>query len=100
MREPCPNLRRKRWPEILTNCLAFLDRFSAEAEASKWTATELFGVHPEVGAARVDCCGALILSAGTGAASVSGSMIRYENGATFYRVPVPRWVVPIWRFGR
>jgi hypothetical protein len=98
--EPCPNLRRNRWPEILTNCLVFLDRFRAEVEANQWTATELFGVHPEVGAARVDCSGALILSAGTRVVAVGNSSMRYQNGTTFYRTDLPQWIVPIWRFGQ
>jgi len=100
LHEPCPNLKRNRWPEILTNCLAFLDKFGLEAEAAQWTAIELFGVHPEIGAARVDCSGALILSAGTRVLAVGSSSMRYQNGTTFYRTDLPQWIVPIWRFGQ
>ena len=47
-----------------TVALQFLSEQADKAAALGWTTEELFGVHPEVGAVRVDACGALMISGG------------------------------------
>lgn len=61
-RSPCRHMTPARWAEVRAACLAFLDRFGPEAVQLGWTAPELFGVHPEHGTQRIDCCGALMVN--------------------------------------
>jgi hypothetical protein len=97
-RDPCPGFRPDAWVRVLADAIAFLDRHGGEAHALGWTAEELFGVHPVVGAIRVDHCGALMLSAAGRVASVGAGAIRYAGGLVFRRSPLPAAAVPVWAF--
>src|SRR4051794_12291882 len=60
---------------------------------------ELFGVHPVVGARRVDCCRALMVSSGNPIAEIAPDLIRYANGLAYRRTPPGGPTVPVWQFG-
>jgi hypothetical protein len=95
--EPCPGLRH--WPEVYARTCAFLEQHGEQAAELDWTTLELFGVHPEFGAIRVDCCGALILYAGGAVQEITAGAIRFER-TTYRRSPGAQLGVPIWQFGR
>jgi hypothetical protein len=78
-----------------TVALQFLSDQADRAAELGWTTDELFGVHPEVGAIRVDACGALMISGGQPVVAVERDRIRF--GVTSYyhalaRVPS----MPVW----
>jgi hypothetical protein len=73
------------------------DLHGAQAQALGWSALDLFGVHPEVGVRRVDCCGSLMLSSGVRVVAVSADAIGYANGLVYRRRSV-RPSVPLWEF--
>ncbi|GJE57394.1 hypothetical protein [Methylobacterium thuringiense] len=94
---PCRYLSPARWGTMRDNALDFLDRFGAEAHRLGWTASELFGVHPENGTLRVDWCGVLMVS-GDKAASISANRIAFTRTAGYRDTPgMPRGM-PIWEF--
>lgn len=98
-RPPCPDYRPGEWPAVHARALAFLDAFGAQAEALGWTASRLFGVHPEIGTTRVDCCGGLVLGIGGPVLAITRTKIRF--GLLTYRIkPGQPAGVPIWNFGR
>ena len=99
-REPCPGFRPNAWARVHANPLAFIDGHGAEAHRLGWTAEELFGVHPKVGAVRVDCCGALMLSNAGQVVSIEAETIRSANGLTYRRSSLPRAIAPVWCFPR
>jgi hypothetical protein len=58
-----PGLSDEAWTVIRGNILRFVaDGLADEAAGLGWSDLDLYAVHPVVGAARVDCCGALILA--------------------------------------
>lgn len=59
---PCPGLPGVKWAAVRAAALDALDRFDAELTEHNWTASELFGVHPQAGVIRANFCGALVLS--------------------------------------
>ncbi len=61
-RSPCTYLGATAWTDIYEAALDFVDRFGAEAAAHGWTATQLFGVHPQHGTLRTDYCGVMMTS--------------------------------------
>jgi hypothetical protein len=83
---------------VQANALEFLDRHGAEAHALGWTAEELFGVHPTLGAIRVDYCGALMLSVAGRVLAVEANLIRYVNGLAFRPGVGSSPSVPVWSF--
>jgi hypothetical protein len=50
---PCPGFSVPRWQNVHTPCLRFLSDHADETAAKGWTAEELFGVHPAMGADRI-----------------------------------------------
>jgi hypothetical protein len=60
---------------------------------------ELFGVHPALGAIRVDCAGALMLSVAGRVLAVEADLIRYANGLACRRSFGSGASVPVWNFG-
>jgi hypothetical protein len=92
-----PRLPANAWARVHANALAFI---GAEAHRLGWTAEELFGVHPKVGAVRVDCCGALMLSNAGQVVSIEAETIRSANGLTYRRSSLPRAIAPVWCFPR
>ena len=92
---PCPGLNLKKWPEMHTVALQFLSDHADRAAELGWTTEELFGVHREVRAVRVDACGALMVSGCQPVIAVERYRIRF--GVTSYyhalaRVPS----MPVW----
>jgi hypothetical protein len=74
-------------------------RFSEEAIALGWTATDLFGVHPTVGVVWVDYCSGLMINARR-VEAIGNTWIRYGN-QTFRRDRPRRPVgVPVWEAKR
>jgi hypothetical protein len=60
--------------------LRFLSEHGLHAAGLGWSTLDLFGVDPRVGVARVSCCGALLVNAGSPVESVSTGMVRYRLG--------------------
>lgn len=96
---PCPDYRPGVWSFVHGRALAFLDAFGEQAEALGWTASRLFGVHPEIGTARVDYCGGLVLGVVGQVCAITGTEIRFGH-LTHRTKPGQPAGVPIWRFGR
>jgi hypothetical protein len=95
--QPCPGLRH--WPEIYARAARFLQRQGEQAADLGWSTLELFGVHPELGTIRVDCCGALVLYAGGAVVDVTADQIRFER-TSYRRGPGAQLGIPIWQCGR
>ncbi len=88
-----------RWEKIRESAIAFVDQFGDEAVALRWTAADLFGVHPSAGVIRVDHCGALMIS-GERVRAIESDRIRFGL-TTYYRDLPGRPVgVPVWELGR
>lgn len=96
-REPCPGFRR--WPKVHAAARYFLDVHAEPAKAFGWSDLELFGVHPIVGATRVDYCGVLMLGHDR-VVAVSADAIGFANGLVARRHAVPTDAVLVWDFGR
>ena len=94
---PCRYLDATRWQVMQENGLDFLDRFGAEAVRLGWTASQLFGVHPQHGTLRGDYCGALMLT-GNKARGVEPTHVWFERTAAFRNTPGKPEGVPIWTF--
>jgi hypothetical protein len=99
--DPCPGFRTNSWSAIYRQIVRFLDsplaRIAAEAG---WTDIELFGIHREVGAARFDTLGVLLVNShGVPVTQVAENFIRLANGNAVRRVPMDQAItVPIWTF--
>lgn len=92
---PCPGINLKKWPEMHTVALRFLSAQADRAAEWGWTTELLFGVHPEMGAVRVDACGALMISGGQPVVSVEKDRVCF--GVTSYYHPLARVPsVPVW----
>ncbi|WP_157182285.1 hypothetical protein [Methylobacterium sp. WSM2598] len=87
------------WPRAYDRAADFLERFGEEAEALGWTASLLFGVHPTRGVIRVDYCGALVLTVGGPAVSLTGTEIRFGHLA-YRKKPGQPTGIPVWEFCR
>jgi hypothetical protein len=96
--ESLAGLTNHAWAQIRINVLRFDAEHAAIAQELGWTDVDLFAVHPIVGAARVDCCGALML-ARTPVVQVELTSIRYANDLTYRKQPFREPVVPVWHFG-
>ncbi len=75
--------------------LRFLAEHADRAAELEWTTEDLFGVHPQVGAVRVDACGALMVSAGKPVVAVDRDWISF-GVSRYYRPAVPTPSVPVW----
>jgi hypothetical protein len=75
--------------------LQFFSRQADQAAALGWTTEELFGVHSEVGAVRVDACGALIISGLKAVVSVEPYWISF-GVSSYYRIANRPPSVPVW----
>ncbi len=94
---PCPGIRAQAWPEMHSVALGFLSDHADRAAELGWTTEEMFGVHPQVGAVRVDACGALMISGGQPVVSVEKDRISF--GITSYyhaKGKVPS--IPVWNW--
>lgn len=96
---PCPDYKSGMWSAVHAHALAFLDAFGAQAEALGWTASRLFGVHPEIGTVRVDYCGGLVLGVGGQVCAITATEIQFGH-LTHRTKPGQPAGTPIWRFGR
>jgi hypothetical protein len=86
-REPCAGYRPGDWRRVHRVIAAFLaGPFAKLAVDVGWTELELVGVHPEVGVARPDACGALLTNAyGSPVTQVTPQLIRFANGLAVYK---------------
>jgi hypothetical protein len=92
------------WRHCCREILVFLDEtrspyWARIAAECGWDDTGLFGVHPVVGIARLDCAGALLVNLrGERVTQVLPILIRFHNGVAAYRVPAHPAAIPIWDF--
>jgi hypothetical protein len=94
---PCRYLTPTQWAAMRESALDFCTRFGAEAHSLGWTAPQLFGVHPEHGTLRVDCCGALMV-AEKRATGVHADRVASERTAAHRNTTGKVWGPPIWEF--
>ncbi|MGW8787134.1 hypothetical protein [Heyndrickxia sporothermodurans] len=92
---PCAGYRHGDWPRILANAVAFLDDHGLWAAKLGWSTAELFGVHEEAGAVRMDACGALAIGP-TPVRWLTSSAITHANGNTYRRKPGQPIGTPWW----
>jgi hypothetical protein len=62
---PCPGFTSLSWAKVHDVCQRFLSEHADSAAAIGWSTEDLFGVHPTMGAMRVDAGGALMVCDGT-----------------------------------
>jgi hypothetical protein len=94
--QPCPGFRSDvDWTRSRRALLTFLSDRRDKAVALGWTAIDLLGVHPVVGVARVDYCGALLIGVSP-VQLITAETIVYVNGLKFHRGTTPPDAVPIW----
>lgn len=98
-RTPCPDYRGDEWARTLARAIDFLDTFGPQAEALGWTASRLFGVHPEAGIVRVDACGGLVLPISGPVRAITATEISFGH-LTHREKPGQPEGVPWWEFGR
>jgi hypothetical protein len=100
---PLPNsllgISGRAWAGIAANLRCFEAEYGAKAAALGWSDLDLYAVHPKVGAARVDCCGALIL-ARTPVVALEPSLIRYADGLVYRKAQFTEPVIPVWALRR
>lgn len=96
-RSPCPRLSASAWATLLASALDFVDRFGSEAVALGWTASQLFGVHPQHGTLRTDWCGALMLS-GRKATAIDARCVTFGNTGAYRDTLGAPQGMPIWEF--
>lgn len=94
---PCPGLRADEWYALHPLAKAFLAERADEAYEKGWRGLDLFGVHPEVGAANVNVCGALMLGPAEAATNITPESIGFGR-TRFYRKEM-RGSVMVWAFG-
>ena len=94
---PCRYLTPAQWATMREPALDFCTRFGAEAHSLGWTASQLFGVHPEHGTLRVEYCGVLMI-AGEKALAVEADRVLFERTSGYRNTPGKVWGPPIWEF--
>jgi hypothetical protein len=97
-REPCPGFRSGQWLRVYEIALRFLAEHGPSAADLGWLTLDLFGVDPGVGVARVSCCGALMVSGGSPAESVTTGMIRHRKGLAFRKCAAPDPSIAVWDY--
>jgi hypothetical protein len=87
MRDPCAGFRTGEFSRVHSVISTFLaGPFAKQAVDAGWTELELVGVHPEVGVARPNACGALMTNAyGSPVTQVRPQLIRFANGLAVYK---------------
>jgi len=98
-RDPCAGFRTDEWPRVYRVIAAFLaGPFAKLAVDAGWTDLELFGVHPAVGIARSDACGALMTNAlGAPVTQITRELVRFNNGLAVYKARLNvGGSVPVW----
>ena len=96
---PCPGFRGDEWTGIHQAAKHFLEHYASRAFALGWTGLDLFGVHRLVGATRVDCCGALMVS-GARAVGVDAGGVRFERGSARRNGSGQAFGVPVWEYAK
>ncbi len=91
---PCPCFRTGEWAALHRSIRRFMDEHAAQAARCGWGTLDLFGVDPEVGAAAVDRCGALMLPMRHPASAVTPDAIAF-GPLTYRKRPLPG-AVPAW----
>ena len=89
---PCPaRFPVAKWPQVITDAAAFLERWAAQAAALGWPSWELFGCHRRAPWQRLDAMGLVLLLRGKELAALTGgeAAIRTATGAhqTYRRKP-------------
>ena len=102
MRDPCAGFRTGDWLRIHDVIRTFLaSPFVKYGADFGWSDLDLFGVHPEVGVARPNACGALMTNAyGSPVTPVTPQLIRFATGLAAYKKTLNvSGSVPIWDAG-
>jgi hypothetical protein len=92
------------WRHVYREVMRFLDLNASPcwgriAVECGWDEIGLFGVHPVVGIARLDCAGALLVNLrGERTTQVLRNLIRFHSGVAVYRVPAHPAAIPVWDF--
>ncbi len=94
---PCRYLTPTRWAAMRANALTFLDEHGAEAHRLGWTASQLFGVHPEHGFLRVEYAGALMVN-DSPVIGVEPDRIVFDRFSGYRTKPGQAWGPPVWEF--
>ncbi len=94
---PCRYLLPAKWKAMRENAIAFLDQHGAEAHRLGWTASQLFGVHPEHGFLRVEYAGALMVNDNP-AVAVEPDRIVFDRFSGYRTKPGQARGVPVWEF--
>jgi hypothetical protein len=94
---PCRYSAPAKWAAIRSNALTFIDQFGVEAHRLGWTASELFGVHPQTGTLRVDSCGVLMLSP-SAAQAMHADRVAFTQTSGYRPLTGQAPGVPIWEF--
>jgi hypothetical protein len=89
------------WRAVVTSATALLKDWGEQAEAAGWSALDLFGVHPRVGATRHDCAGLVLCLEDKQITEMTaaGAKLLCKSGATLtFRParPLPAEAVPLW----
>ncbi len=80
-----------------TVALQFLSEHADRVAELGWSTELLFGVHPQMGAVRVDACGALMLSGGKPVVAVERDRIRFRASSYYPKDGRPP-SVPVWNY--
>jgi hypothetical protein len=100
----CRGFPQDTWRRVHREASAFLDPTASPCWARiavecGWDEIALFGCHPLVGIARLDCAGALLVNLrGERVTQVLPTLVRFHSGAAVYRVPAHPASIPIWDF--
>ncbi|MDP4026306.1 hypothetical protein Q8W71_27155 [Methylobacterium sp. NEAU 140] len=94
---PCRYLTPAKWAALREAAIDFCDRYGAEAHRLGWTASQLFGVHPQHGTLRVDGCGAMMIN-GRKATGVDATGVQLSNQTAHRDKPGQETGPPIWEF--
>ena len=94
---PCRYLTPARWAAMRANALTFLDERGAKAHRLGWTASQLFGVHPEHGFLRVEYAGALMVN-DSPVIGVEPDRIVFDRFSGYRTKPGQTWGPPVWEF--
>jgi hypothetical protein len=94
------SIPRMKWIALLNAVDRFMERWAAQAAKPGWQAVDLFGCHPEVPEARVDCQGLcwFLANATLVDLTAQAASIRLKSGTvqTYSRMPAPAGAVMIW----
>ena len=98
--KPPAGFDRGRWRQLIDDGGRFIDRWAATAAATGWSASDVFGLHPDAPAARYDGMGLVPLICGGEVIAIEAghATIRTLGGAclTYYLRRQANTGVPVW----